>query len=204
MSAVTRASAYHQRLPYGERVPVDPRLESPFFPFEGDIQVKPLAEPVLPEPPRAGEDGGQPCHSCSEPDRDVIWRDDQWRLMAGMEPSGLPMMALLVPNEHYRLDNLPPELLATLGPMLQRTTEAVRRIDSVARCHFNRWGDGGSHFHVWFLARPLGQMQLRGAMIAAWSDLLPAIPDEEFRANARTVATALAEISGEPRGLAAS
>ncbi|MFC0627258.1 hypothetical protein [Kribbella deserti] len=45
-------------------------------------------------------------------------------------------------------------------------------------------------------------MQLRGPMIAVWDELLPRLPDEEFRANARIVATALAEVSGETCGLA--
>ena len=33
------------------------------FPFEGDLRVKHLEDPVLPEPPRTGE-GGRPCDSC--------------------------------------------------------------------------------------------------------------------------------------------
>jgi hypothetical protein len=103
-------------------------------------------------------------------------------------------------NNHYRLDNLPPELTATLGPMIQRVAKAIQRIDSVGRTHFNRWGDASEHFHLWFLARPLGMMQLRGAMIAAWDDLLPKIPDEELAANSRQVAAALAEDGGEVVG----
>lgn len=194
-------SEYHRRLPYGERMAVDPLLGGRFFPFEGDIEVRPLDEPVLPEPPRAGEPGGAPCNSCVDPDTATIWRDHHWALK-GMGPSGLPMVALLVPREHYRLDTLPPELTATLGPMIQRVAGAIRRIDGVGRTHFNRFGDGSEHFHIWFLARPLGLMQLRGAMIAAWDDLLPKVPDEEFRRNARTVAGALAETSGEPVGIA--
>jgi hypothetical protein len=194
-------SEYHRRLPYGERVSADPLLGGPFFPFEGDVQVVPLAEPVLPEPPRRGEDGGEPCMTCADPERFVIWRDDQWLLKAGFEAGGLPFVALLEPREHYRLDNLPPELTATLGPMIQRVANAIRRIDGVGRTHFNRWGDGSEHFHVWFLARPLGMMQLRGAMIAAWDDMLPKVPAEEFAANARLVAAALVEDGGEPVGL---
>ncbi len=54
-----------------------------------------------------------------------------------------------------------------------------------------------------FMARPLGAMQMRGAMLAVWNNLLPALPDEELAANARTVATALAQVSGEPVGLGA-
>ena len=43
-------------------------------------------------------------------------------------------------------------------------------------------------------------MQLRGAMIAAWDDMLPKIPEDEFAANARQVAAALAEDGGETVG----
>ena len=193
-------SEYHRRLPYGERVSAEPLVGLPFFPFEGDVQVVPLAEPTLPEPPRRGEPGGEPCTTCAEPDRSVIWRDVQWHLKAGFAPMGLPMVAILEPREHYRLDNLPPELTATLGPIIQRVTSAIRQIDGVARTHFNRWGDGSEHFHLWFLARPLGMMQLRGAMIAAWDDMLPRLPQEEFERNARTVAAALAEGGGEVVG----
>ncbi|HZO67513.1 MAG TPA: hypothetical protein VFB74_21160 [Kribbellaceae bacterium] len=189
-------SEYHRRLPYGERVSAEPLLNSRFFPFEGEITVRALDRPIIPEPPRRGEPGGDPCPSCTEPEHGVIWRDDDWRLLAGLEPAGLPMVALLVPNDHHTLDTLPPELTASLGPMIQRVAAAIRRIPGVGRTHFNRWGDGSEHFHVWFLARPLGMMQLRGAMIAAWDDMLPKVPDEEFRANCRTVAEALAEVSG--------
>ncbi|TWD75025.1 diadenosine tetraphosphate (Ap4A) HIT family hydrolase [Kribbella amoyensis] len=196
-------SPFHSRLPYGERVPADPLLGRPFFPFDGDVQVVPLAEPVIPEPPRAGEPGGQDCPTCVAPEQQAIWGDEQWLLKA-FEPTGLPIVTLLVPREHYRLDNLPPALTATLGPMIQRVAGAVREIEGVGRTHFNRWGDGSEHFHVWFLARPLGMMQLRGAMIAAWDDLLPRIPTEEFAANARTVARSLATISGEPLGIASA
>ena len=193
-------SEYHRRLPYGERMSAESLLGAPFFPFEGDVEVVRLADPVLPEPPRAGEDGVRPCVKCADPEGFVIWRDEQWHLKAGFEASGLPFVAVLEPREHYRLDNLPAELTATLGPMIQRVANAIRRIDSVARTHFNRWGDGSEHFHLWFLARPLGMMQMRGAMIAAWDDMLPKVPDAEFAANAQLVAAALAEDGGEPIG----
>lgn len=202
MTDVVRPTDYHRRLPYGKRVAADPVLGGPFFPFDGEIRVRPLDEPVIPEPPRRGEPGGEPCPNCADPDSDrfVIWRDEQWALLAGLEPSGLPMVAVLVSRDHYLLDTLPPDLTATLGPMIQRVAGAIRRIEGVGRTHFSRWGDGSEHFHVWFLARPLGMMQLRGAMLAVWDDLLPRLPDEEFRANARTVAAAVAETGGEAFG----
>lgn len=195
-------SEYHRRLPYGQRVPADPVLGGPFFPFEGDIRVVPLQEPVLPEPPRHGAPGGEPCMACQDPEKYAIWADDQWVLKTGFEPNALPMVAILQPREHYRLDNLPPELTATLGPVLQRVAVAIQSLDSVARTHFNRWGDGSEHFHVWFLARPLGMMQLRGAMIATWDSLLPKVPEAEARANARAVAAHLTRNGGQALGVA--
>jgi hypothetical protein len=197
-------SSYHARLPYGERVSPEPLLGGSFFPFDGDLSVVPLDEPVVPEPPRGGEPGGEPCFRCANPDANVIWRDDRWEIRAGFEPIGLPMIAGLNPRDHVTLRTMPDDLAATLGPMIRRVAMAIERIDGVGRCHFNRWGDGSAHFHMWFLARPLGMMQLRGAMIAAWDDLLPRVPDDELAANLRTVAAAMAEGSGEAVGAGAA
>jgi hypothetical protein len=189
-------SQYHRNLPYGERLSAAELIGDPLFPFEGDLQVVPLADPELPEPPRAGEPGGKPCVKCADPETFVIWRDDQWSVKA-FENHGLPFVAVLEPREHYRLDNLPPELTATLGGVIQRVSGAISRLEAVGRTHFSRWGDGSEHFHLWFLARPLGQMQLRGAMLAIWDDLLPNVPSEQHQEHVRLVAAALAEGGGE-------
>jgi len=189
---MTEPSAYHARLPYGERVSADPVTSGPFFPFDGDIRVKPLERPIIPEPPRNGEPGNEPCHQCTNPDRNLIWRDDQWSLHTSGDPIGLPMVAVLLPVQHVTLHTMPPDLAAGLGLMIQRVALAIGRIEGVGRVHFSRFGDGSEHFHVWFLARPLGMMQLRGPMIAAWDDLLPHLPEDELQANIKTVADALA------------
>ena len=88
-------------------------------------------------------------------------------------------------------------MLATLGPLLQRLNTAVRSIPGVARTHFARWGDGSEHFHMWALARPLGMMQGRGAMLAFWDDVLPAMPEDLVREHLRIVAESLASGGGE-------
>ena len=201
---MSELSPYHSRLPYGQRVSAEPLLGGPFFPFEGDVQVVPLAEPVVPEPPRNGEPGGGECFRCANPDSHVIWRDEHWDVRTGFEPIGLPMMAGLAPRGHMTLHTLTPEVLATMGEVVQRLAMAIGRVPGVARVHFSRWGDGSEHFHMWFLARPLGMMQLRGAMIAAWNDLLPPIPDEEFAANMHIVGAAMAEGGGEAVGAGAA
>lgn len=183
---------YYARLPYGERVSPEPVLGNRFFPFEGDIQVRPLERPIVPEPPRGGEPGGEPCVLCAEPTRNLIWRDAQWTLNTSGDPIGLPMVASLSTIEHVTLHDMGPDLVAGLGPMIQRVVKAIGRIEGVGRVHFHRYGDGAEHFHMWFLARPLGMMQLRGPMLAVWDDLLPHLPEEELRANIRTVAEGLA------------
>lgn len=190
---MTELSGYHSRLPYGSRLSAEPVLDDPFFPFDGDIRVRQLADPVIPEPPRRGEPGGEPCGHCAEADKNAIWRDERWIVSAGFVPTGLPMVAVLVPVEHVTLHTMSPALAASFGTMIQRVAVAISKIEGVGRVHFSRWGDGSEHFHLWFLARPLGMMQMRGAMLAVWDDLLPQLPDEEFQANARTVAAALAE-----------
>jgi hypothetical protein len=81
--------------------------------------------------------------------------------------------------------------------MLQRVARAIGDLPDVGRVHVNRWGDGSEHFHVWFLGRPKGMWQLRGAMLAVWDDLLPKLPQEEWARNRQNVAAALAAEEGE-------
>ena len=57
----------------------------------------------------------------------------------------------------------------------------------VGRVHLYRWGDGGAHFHVWFLPRPLGMVEAAGAMLPLWEDVLPNVSDEELLAAAKQV-----------------
>ena len=49
------------------------------FPFEGDLLVKRPADPVLPEPPRRGEDGAAACPVCARGDEQYVWTSDRWR-----------------------------------------------------------------------------------------------------------------------------
>jgi diadenosine tetraphosphate (Ap4A) HIT family hydrolase len=194
----TEPSEYVRRLPIGERLPLGEIADNELFPLEGEILVKPLEAPLLPEPARRGERGGAPCGACSgEADaRQIVWQDANWHLRVELQPSGLPMVAVLMSHAHYDLESLPPELTAELGPMIQRVARAVGRIDGIGRVHVNRWGDGSVHFHIWFLARPKGMWQMRGAMLAVWDDILPKVPADEWAANRRTVAAALAEEGG--------
>lgn len=168
----------------------------PSFPFEGDMRIKPLATPVAVEPPRSGEDAAE-CVACNTPDDAYIWFSERWRVRAMDRPTGLPMVLILECRSHLDLGDLPNLLAAELGVMTVRLERAVRSLDGVARVHVNRWGDGSAHLHMWFLARPYGQLQLRGTFLSLWDDILPTIPEHQWRENLAMVAAWLAEFGGE-------
>ena len=65
------------------------------FPFEGDLLVKRLDDPVLPEPPRRGE-GGADCPVCARPDDAYVWAAERWRSKALTKPR-MPYSPPLVP-----------------------------------------------------------------------------------------------------------
>lgn len=169
----------------------------PSFPFEGDLRVKSIQEPVAVEPPRKGEDANE-CMACNAPEEAYIWVSDRWRVRAMDRPTGLPMVLILESRSHLDLGDLPNLLAAELGVMTVRLEKAIRSLDGVARVHVNRWGDGSAHLHMWFLARPAGRLQLRGTFLSLWDDILPPIPEAQWRENLALVAAWLAEFGGTP------
>ncbi len=169
----------------------------PSFPFEGDIRVRQLDDPVPVEPPRRGE-GNRECTACSAPDEAYIWVGERWRVRAMDRPTGLPMVLILESRSHLDLGDLPNLLAAELGVMTVRLERAIRSLDGVARVHVNRWGDGSAHLHMWFLARPYGQLQLRGTFLSLWDSILPPISEAQWRENLALVAAWLAEFGGRP------
>ena len=104
---------------------------------------------------------------------------------------------LLECRSHLDLGDLPNLLAAELGVMTVRLERAIRSLDGVARVHVNRWGDGSAHLHMWFLARPYGRLQLRGTFLSLWDDILPVIPEPQWRENLALVAAWLAEFGGQ-------
>ncbi|MDX6285882.1 MAG: hypothetical protein QOG53_1367 [Frankiales bacterium] len=165
--------------------PIDPKVAEvfadPMFPFTTDRTIKPLDPPVVPEPARLGE-GQVDCYACAQPDDLFIWTDDDWRLRA-YTPTPIRGAVLLETREHHEsVSDLPQQLMTELGPIIARIERAILGIGDVARVHLNRWGDGGEHFHLWFLPRPLGALQLRGSALTMWMDVLPPLPDEDVDA----------------------
>jgi len=152
-------------------------IADPWFPFEGDVRVKALQPRQVPEPDRKAI-SAQDCGACAKDDSEYIWTDQNWRLRGYGEPSAIAGIVLLEARGHHdSFADLPPELLAELGPLTARIETALLTLRAVARVHVARWGDGTAHFHLWFFPRPLGQLQLRGSMLPVWLDVLPPLPE---------------------------
>ncbi len=157
---------------------------SPLFPFEGDFTVKPLRSPLSEELPRAGE-AGKPCPSCARTDG-ILWQNGRWRLTA-IEPSANPVGLFLETNEHIDFEHFDRIAAEELGLMTWHLEAAIRSIDSVGRVHVHRWGDGSSHFHMWFQGRPARRLELYGWGNVLWPQILPPLPAAEIEANHRLV-----------------
>ncbi|HEY5111785.1 MAG TPA: hypothetical protein VII67_05575 [Acidimicrobiales bacterium] len=161
------------------------------FPFDPDgLRVVPLKKPELPEAWRQGE-GGSSCGSCASIGRGDVWHDSRWRLVTFSEPSGAPLVMMLLPKDHFDLTDLPDDLASEFGRLVVHVARAIESLPHVARAHVSRWGDGGAHLHVFFFARPEGFVQLRGTCLALWDDLLPPTPRDVRDADALNVARAL-------------
>ncbi|GAA1381226.1 hypothetical protein [Catellatospora chokoriensis] len=158
-------------------------------PFEQDgLRVTPLRPPVLPEPPRQGQDPAD-CNSCGRRDQG-IWFDDHWRLTR-ITGVGVPLVLMLHPRAHHDMEDLPDDLAAELGRLNTHIARHVGALPGVSRAHVHRFGDGGAHLHIWFFARPEGQAQFFGSWLIVWDDLLPEYPADVAEADAQLVVDAL-------------
>lgn len=170
---------------------------SPFEP--GGLRVTPLRPPVLPEPPRHGEDPTD-CRACQQRD-EGLWLNERWRL--GRIPGvGVPLVLMLHPRDHFDLTDLPDEMAGELGVLTTHIARHIESLPHIARAHVYRIGDGGAHLHVWFFARPQGQSQLYGSWLVVWDDLLPEYPAEVAAADAGVIADALVASYGGTRRVA--
>ena len=169
------------------------------MPYEEPLVARAPQEPVIPEPPRRGEPGGEPCGICGGEVTKALWHDDTWTLHAPVGGS-LPGTVWLASIEHAdSFADLAGPAAADFGKIAARVDRAILSRGGVARVHLYRWGDGGAHFHVWFLPRPLGMLEARGMMLPLWEDVLPKVPDAELARAAQQVADVLwAEDGGRP------
>jgi len=158
------------------------------LPYLEPLTVRELGERVIPEPPRRGEPGGEPCGICEGAATDAVWSDDLWTLHPPVGGS-MPGVVWLASRNHFdSFADMPAAEAADYARVAGRIERAILALGDVARVHVNRWGDGGSHFHVWFMPRPLGMLEAKNMMLPLWEDVLPNVTDEELAAAARRVA----------------
>ena len=161
------------------------------LPYEEPLIVRQPGPRVVPEPPRRGEPGGEPCGICTGQSSSAVWSDDLWSLHPPVGGS-LPGTVWLASRAHVdSFRDLAKEAAEDFGVIAAAVERAIYSLGDVGRVHLYRWGDGGAHFHVWFLPRPLGMLDARNMMLPLWEDVLANVPDEELRDAAVRVATAL-------------
>lgn len=179
------------------RLPLSRMTGWEISPFEQDgLRVTPLRAPVLPEPPRHGEEPAE-CDICGDRDKG-IWFNERWRLDR-VSGAGVPLILMLYPRDHYDFADLPDEMAAEHGLLSTRIVRHMQALPHVSRAHMYRIGDGAAHLHLWFFARPEGQAQLYGSWLPVWDDLLPEYPAALADADAALVADALTVSSGGSR-----
>jgi hypothetical protein len=164
----------------------------PIFPFEGELRVKELLPLRDSEHAREGEPGGAPCSACESTDDAFVWVDDNWRVRGTSTAPAMPMQLFLESRAHVDMHELDDAMAAELGRLLVRLDRAVSSLGDVGRVHVNRWGDGGSHFHMWIYGRPFGTSQMLGFGVPLWAQIAPPIDEDTWRRNLRVVAAALA------------
>lgn len=104
------------------------------------------------------------------------------------KPSGLPLILILQPREHFaEPGDLSDEMATELGLLIAKIERAMRSIGEIGRVHVCRWGDGSEHLHWWFIARPARIAQLIGSFATIWDDVLPPVPEEIWRADLERV-----------------
>ncbi len=169
------------------------------LPYTEPLTTRELADPVIPEPPRRGDPGGEPCGVCpGEDGPHTIWSDDNWILNHGIETSlaGAVWLATRIHVDSFA--DLNTALAQDFGIISGRIDRALLGLPGVARNHLYRWGDGGAHFHVWFLPRPLGMLQAQKMMLPLWEEILPKATEQAI-AEARSQIAASLKAEGPVR-----
>ncbi|HLX78256.1 MAG TPA: hypothetical protein VKR27_05175 [Acidimicrobiales bacterium] len=161
------------------------------LPYEEPLIPRAPGERVVPEPPRRGEPGGDPCGICGGKTTGAVWSDENWTLHPPVGGS-LPGAVWLASRDHFdSFGDMPASVAATFATVVGKVERAILSLGDVARVHLYRWGDGGARFHVWLIPRPLGMLEAKGAMLPIWEDALPNVSDEELAVAAKRVAAAL-------------
>lgn len=184
-------------------LPMPPSGDWDIFPWQvvdGAI-VPRVLPPPSDEPARWGESPDKPCGACAKgfDAAQVVWEDETWVLTQPGAPSGLPLMLTLHTREHLDLGSLDDEQASQLGRITNRLVRIIENLPHIGRVHVDRWGDGGSHFHLWFVARTARLTHVLGSPAIDWDEIIPPGSEDVWRADLHAVATKLANWGGDSR-----
>lgn len=180
------------------RLPMPPVAEWEMFPWElvdGALQPKLVQPPLEAEPARWGEAPDKPCGACAGGTDDRVWEDERWALNR-IRRGGMPLILILQSKEHLDYPEMDPDLAAEYGRLSVVLCRIMSGLDNVGRVHVCRWGDGGSHLHVWFIARPARLPGIIGSMAVEWDEMLPPPPEDVWEQDTRDVVRRLATHRG--------
>ncbi len=179
------------------RLPMPASSEWDIFPYEGEMVPKVLRPPVEAEEPRWGE-GGRRC-SCEEGEpENAIWRNERWVVTAPEKPGGLPLVLTLLPLEHLDFSDMDDDLAAEYGMVSSWLHRIMAGLPNIGRVHVCKWGDGGAHMHISFIARTARLSNVLGSMAIEWDEMLPPVPEDVWRADLHEVARKMATHDGKP------
>lgn len=160
-----------------DRLPLPGVVNWPNFPFEGDLRVREVQPYDDHEEPRDGDPGAKACIGCGDGDDRYLWTTDRWRLKTLAPFSPLPISLILETREHIDINDFDDDHARELGLLTVKLTKFGESRPEVGRVHTYRWGDGATHFHIWFLGRPFGASQLRGLTMPIWGLTLPPLDE---------------------------
>lgn len=181
------------------RLPMPPVADWDIFPWElveGSLQPKVVQAPAD-EEPRWGESADKPCGSCAgDQDGQTIWENERWTLSRGEKPTGFPLVLFLHSKEHLDFPDMDDQLAMEYGRIAVWLCRIMEGLPHIGRVHVNRWGDGGSHLHVWFIARTARLPGILGSLAVEWDEMLPPGPQDVWLADTHEVARKLATHDG--------
>jgi diadenosine tetraphosphate (Ap4A) HIT family hydrolase len=184
----------------GGRLPMPPVEQWDIFPWElvdGALVPKVVEPPLEAEPPRRGE-GDRPCdcEEAGDPPH-AIWRNDRWVVSTTAAPTGLPLVLFLQTREHLDFGEMDDDLASEYGRITGWLHRIMANLPNIGRVHVCKWGDGGAHLHVWFIARTARLPHILGSMAVEWNEMLPPGPEDVWRADLKPVADRLPTHDGE-------
>jgi hypothetical protein len=99
------------------------------LPYDEPLVLREPGPRVIPEPPRRGEVGGEPCGICAGKSTSAVWADENWTLHPPVGCS-LPGTVWLASQVHAdSLCDLPDEAAADFGRVAARVERAVLSLD---------------------------------------------------------------------------